>query len=374
MRPSAAASAGSSAVCSGAASDRRATLDRGAPSLPTANGTSSPRRTSRDGRGAATSIVSGTAHLGRGDSEDHSHSHSHSHSQTTTDTSRLVSALVLIAAFMVFEVTMALLAHSVALFADAGHMVSDVAALVGAIVAARLAARPATGTLTFGYQRAEILSALGNGLGLVIVSAFVCYGAVRRLLHPAAVHGLTLVVVAVVGIAVNLLATSRLGAHTHRSLNVTGAYRHILADLYAFIGTLVAGVVIATTGFRRADPIASLLVVALMLRAAVQLLGPSIRILAEATPDDVDLGEVRRHLLELDEVVAVHDLHAWTLTSSRPVLTAHIVVTDVCLHDGSTERILDHLQDCLADHFDIEHSTFQIEPVGHLDHERHGHD
>jgi cobalt-zinc-cadmium efflux system protein len=187
------------------------------------------------------------------------------------------------------------------------------------------------------------------------------------------VRGGTLILVASVGVAVNIVATMTLSKANRRSLNIEGAYRHVLTDLYGFIGTVVAGIVIVTTGFSRADSIASLVVVVLMLKAASELLRPGLRILLEATPDDIDLDEVRRHLLELTEVASVHDLHAWTLTSSLPILTAHIVVTDECITSGEVGRVLDHLQGCLAGHFDVEHSTLQLEAIGHIDHEAGGH-
>ncbi len=172
-------------------------------------------------------------------------------------------------------------------------------------------------------------------------------------------------IVAGAGVAVNLVATALLARAHRRSLNVEGAFRHILTDLYAFGGTAGAGAIILATGYRRADPIVSLLVVALMLWAARRLLGASGRILLEGTPEGVDLAEVRRHLLELPEVVAVHDLHAWTLTSELPILSAHVVVRDGCLTDGTAPRVLGHLQECLFGHFDVEHSTFQLEPERH---------
>ena len=178
---------------------------------------------------------------------------------------------------------------------------------------------------------------------------------------------------AAVGVAVNVVATMTMARANRRSLNIEGAYRHILTDLYGFIGTLVAGAVIVLWGFDRADAIASFVVVVLMLKAAVELLRPSLRILLEATPEDIDLDEVRQHLLELPEVESVHDLHAWTLTSSLPILTAHIVVTDECLNTGEAGRVLDHLQECLTGHFDVEHSTLQFESARHIEHELGGH-
>jgi cobalt-zinc-cadmium efflux system protein len=306
--------------------------------------------------------------------QDHDQGHGHSHAITSeADCRYLTITLVLLAAFLVFEVTTAFIAHSLALLADGGHMLADVGAIAGSLVAIRLADRPETGSHTFGMKRAEILAAVGNGLTLLIVSALVTFEAIERLVHPVAVHGVTLIVVAAVGVAVNLAATVTLSKANRRSLNIEGAYRHVLTDLYGFIGTVAAGIVIVTSGFARADSIASLVVVALMLKAAVGLLRPALRILLEATPDDIDLEEVRRHLLELTEVASVHDLHAWTLTSSLPILTAHIVVTDECISQGEIGRVLDHLQGCLAGHFDVAHSTLQLEAIGHIDHELGGH-
>jgi cobalt-zinc-cadmium efflux system protein len=301
------------------------------------------------------------------------HTH-HTHAiSSESDHRYLTVTLSLLATFMVFEVVTALVSHSLALLADAGHMLADVGAIAGSLVALRLAARPETGSHTFGMKRAEILAAVANGLTLVVVSVLVSFEAIERFVHPASIHGLVLIVVASIGVAVNLVATLTLSKANRRSLNIEGAYRHVLTDLYGFIGTVVAGIVIVSTGFVRADSIVSLVVVGLMLKAALGLLRPALRILLEATPEDIDLEEVRRHLLELHEVASVHDLHVWTLTSSLPILTAHVVVTDDCIKQGEVGRVLDHLQGCLAGHFDVEHSTLQLEAVGHIDHEVGGH-
>jgi cobalt-zinc-cadmium efflux system protein len=297
------------------------------------------------------------------------HGHGHGRASDGSDRRLLVGALVLLVAFMGFEVGAAVFANSLALLADAGHMLVDIGAIACSLLALNLAARPETGSHTYGLKRAEILAAAGNALALLVVAALVTFEAIGRLLHPEAVHGAVLIVVAVVGVAVNLAATVTMSRANRESLNIEGAYRHILTDLYGFAGTLIAGIVIVATGFDRADAIASLVVVLLMLWAAVQLLRPAVRILLEATPDDIDLEEVRRHLIELPEVRSVHDLHAWTLTSSLPILTAHVVVTDECFSSGDAGRVLDHLQDCLSGHFDVAHSTLQFESAGHLDHE-----
>ncbi len=301
------------------------------------------------------------------------HPHPHGPSPVGSDRRALVLALVLLVGFMAFEVGAAIASNSLVLLADAGHMLVDVGAIAGSLIAIRLAARPETGSHTYGMKRAEILAAAANGVALLIVSALVTYDAVVRLVHPSSVDGAVLIVVAAVGVVVNLAATLSVSRADRRSLNMEGAYRHILTDLYAFVGTLIAGIVIVVTGFGRADAIASLVVVALMLKAAVQLLRPALHILLEATPEDIDLEEVRRHILELPEVQSVHDLHAWTLTSSLPILTAHVVVTDDCFTTGEAGRVLDHLQDCLSGHFDVAHSTLQFESAGHIEHELGGH-
>jgi cobalt-zinc-cadmium efflux system protein len=289
------------------------------------------------------------------------------------DRRALTIALALLVGFMAFEVAAAVVANSLALLADAGHMLVDVGAITGSLIAIRLAARPETGSHTYGMQRAEILAAAANAIALLVVSALVASEAVVRLVHPSHVDGAVLIVVAAVGVAVNLVATLTMARANRGSLNVEGAFRHILTDLYGFIGTLLAGIVIVVTGFDRADAIASLLVVVLMLKAAFELLRPATHILLEATPEDIDLEEVRRHLLELPEVQSVHDLHAWTLTSSLPILTAHVVVTDECFNTGEVGRVLDHLQGCLSGHFDVAHSTLQFESTGHKEHELGGH-
>jgi cobalt-zinc-cadmium efflux system protein len=253
-------------------------------------------------------------------------------------------------------------------------MLTDAAALGASLWAARLAARPPAGAMTFGFRRAEILSAAINGLTLAVVGAVVLVTAVDRLIHPVRVHGVTVTVVAAAGLVVNLAATTVLARANRNRLNIAGAFAHLLTDLWAFAGTLVAGVVIMVTGYSRADPIASLAIVVLMGVAAWRLLRQSGRILLEAAPEDFDLEEMRSHILELPEVVAVHDLHVWVVTSDLPAVSAHVVVADACFAAGRPPQLLDMLQECLAGHFDVEHSTFQLEPVSHLEHELAQHD
>jgi len=300
----------------------------------------------------------------------HGHGGGHSHFPgADADRRYLLIALGLLAAFMLAEVTVAVVSGSLALLSDAGHMLSDVGAIAAALWAIRLAARPAAGAWTFGWKRAEILSAAGNGITLLVVSGIVAVEAVNRLIHPPAVDGGPVVTVAAIGIAVNIAAAGVLARANRSSLNIAGAFRHVLTDLYGFIGTVAAGIIILATGLTQADAIASLIVVGLMLKAAWELLAASGRILLEAAPETMDLDDVRAHLLATDHVRGLHDLHAWTVTSSLPALSAHIVIDDACFTDGCAPRLLDQLQACLAGHFDVEHSTFQLEAAAHADHE-----
>jgi cobalt-zinc-cadmium efflux system protein len=300
----------------------------------------------------------------------HEPGHPHSHGPGAgSDRQYLLAALVLLATFMVGEVITAVLSGSLALLSDAGHMLSDVGAIGGSLWAIALAARPPSGKWTYGWKRAEILSAAVNGITLLVVAGIVTAEAIGRLIHPPAVDGGPVIVVAAVGIAVNVAASWVLAKANRSSLNVQGAFRHVLTDLYGFIGTLVAGIIIVTTGFTRADAIASLIVVALMVKAAWELLRDSGRILLEAAPEDMDLEQVRAHLAGVPHVLGVHDLHAWTVTSGLPALSAHVVIEDDCFNDGHAPQLLDQLQSCLAGHFIVEHSTFQLEAAAHSGHE-----
>jgi len=282
-------------------------------------------------------------------------------------------ALVLIVAFMVVEVVVALASGSLALLSDAGHMLTDAGAIGASLWAIRLAARPASGAWTFGWKRAEILSAAVNGVTLLVVGALVAFEAIRRLIQPPPVAGGPVLVVALLGVVVNLVAAWFLAKANRSSLNVEGAFQHILTDLYGFIATFIAGVVIVLTGFTRADAIASLFVVALMFRAAWGLLRDSGRVLLEAAPVGTDLDAIRGHLGANEHVIDVHDLHVWTVTSDLPALSAHVVIDDGCFLDGHAPELLDEMQACLVGHFDVEHSTFQFEPASHAEHEHEPH-
>ncbi|MEA2419615.1 MAG: cobalt-zinc-cadmium efflux system protein [Thermoleophilaceae bacterium] len=285
-----------------------------------------------------------------------SHSHHHHH-VPTGDTRRLASALGLILAFRGVEVVAGILADSLALLTDAAHMLTDAGAIGLALVAARLAARPAAGGYTFGLKRAEILSAQVNGATLVALAVVILAEGIRRLIDPPAVEGWPVLAVAVAGIAVNLLATRTLAGAERRSLNVEGAFQHVLTDLFAFIATAIAGAVILATDFGRADGIAALLVAALMLRSGWALLRDSGRVLLEAAPRGLDPDEIGRTLAAEHHVVEVHDLHVWEVTSGMPSLSAHVTVRAGC----DTQAHRRQLADLLRDRFAIEHTTLQVE-------------
>jgi cobalt-zinc-cadmium efflux system protein len=283
--------------------------------------------------------------------------HDHRHHVPTGDSRRLTAALVLILAFMAVEVVVGILAHSLALLSDAAHMLTDAGAIALALVAARLAARPARGDFTFGYRRAEILSAQINGVTLVALAAVILTEGIRRLIDPPSVDGGPVLAVALAGIAVNVTATWILAGANRRSLNVEGAFQHVLTDLFAFIATAIAGVVILATDFGRADGIAALLVAALMLRSGWGLLRDSGRVLLEAAPRGLNPDEIGRALATEHHVVEVHDLHVWEVTSGMPSLSAHITVRAGC----DTQSHRRQLADLLRERFGIEHTTLQVE-------------
>jgi cobalt-zinc-cadmium efflux system protein len=273
------------------------------------------------------------------------------------DSRKLAVALALILGFMLVEVVAGLLAGSLALLSDAGHMLTDAAAIAFSLVAIKLAARPAQGVMTYGLKRVEILSAQANGVTLLVLALLILFEAVRRLFAPPDVEGGIVLAVAAVGIVVNLAATWTLSRANRTSLNVEGSFQHILTDLYAFIATAVAGGIVLWTGWLRADPIASLLVAALMLRAAYGLLRESGRIFLEASPTGLDPDEIGRTLVAQPCVSEVHDLHVWEISSGFPALTAHVLVSVDCDCHATRRR----LTDVLAERFGIGHTTLQVE-------------
>jgi cobalt-zinc-cadmium efflux system protein len=300
------------------------------------------------------------------------HGHDHAHGLTVTAQHRgpLTAVMIISASIAVAEVIGAVITGSLVLFADAAHMAADAAGVGLSLLAVYFAARPPTARRTFGYARAEILAAMANALLLFGMATFIFIEAIRRLMSPPAVSSGLLIVFGVIAVAANAVSLLLLRRGQAESLNVRGAFLEVAADTLGAAAVIVTGVVISATGFTRADPIASLAVGALILPRTWRLLREAIDILLEASPKGIDLSEVRRHMIELGGVREVHDLHAWTITSGLPVLSAHIVVDPDVLTDGRSAIMLDMLQDCLRGHFDVEHSTFQLELAGHADHER----
>jgi cobalt-zinc-cadmium efflux system protein len=290
-------------------------------------------------------------------SHDHS-AHAHPHAiEADADRGPLATALGLILAFMAVEVGVGVFAHSLALLADAGHMLTDAGGIAFSLVALRLAARPATGALTFGLRRVEILSAQANGMTLLILAAFIGYEAIRRLFDPPHVRAGLILAVALAGMAVNLVAVWTLSRANRRSLNVEGSFQHILTDLYGFIGTAVAAGVILLSGFQRADPLASLLIAALMLRAGYALVKASGRVFLEAAPQGIDPRAIGTALVGQPAVVEVHDLHVWEVTSGFPALSAHVLVGA----DSDCHQARRQMEAMLHERFGLEHTTLQVD-------------
>ena len=299
-------------------------------------------------------------------------SHDHDHAKGMTNRVRLSIAIAIVAAFLIVELVGALLAGSLALFADAGHMFSDLLGLVIALVALGIAARPATDRQTFGYQRAEVFGALANGLILLGVAVYVAVEGVQRLFEPSEVLGVPMLIVAGVGLLANVAVMLVLRGG-EKTIGMRGAYLEVLGDLFGSIAAVVAGVVILTTGFTQADAIASLVIAALIIPRAISLLRDVFHVLSQAVPSNMNVAEIREHLLGATGVIDVHDVHVWAITSGAPVFSAHVVVTKELFASGGTGKLLDELGTCMAGHFDVEHSTFQLEPEEHAAHEEHVH-
>jgi cobalt-zinc-cadmium efflux system protein len=286
----------------------------------------------------------------------HDHAHGHAHGGGD-DARRLGLALALIVAFMAGEIVVGILAHSLALLSDAAHMLTDAGALVMSLVVLRLVALPAGGNRTFGLRRSEILSAQANGAALLVLAGLIVYGAVRRLVAPPDTRGGAMLVVALVGIGVNLVATWALSGANRKSLNIEGSFQHVLNDLYAFIATAIAGVVILTAGWVRADPVAALFVAALMLLASWRLLRDSGRVLLDIAPAALPVQDIGSAMASHHGVVEVHDLHVWEVTTEFPTLSAHVLVEP----GADCHGIRRELEVLLRDRFGLEHTTLQVE-------------
>ncbi|WP_127361004.1 cation diffusion facilitator family transporter [Actinacidiphila soli] len=303
------------------------------------------------------------------------HSHTHAPAPDVTGTAaaayrgRLRVALGITLLVLVTEVVGSVFSGSLALLADAGHMATDAAGIAMSLVAIHFANRPPSERRTFGFARAEILSAVLNAVLLFGVGAYIFYESVRRLIAPAEVHSGLTIVFGLIGLAANAVSLSLLMRGQKESLNVRGAFLEVMADALGSLAVVVAAVVIMTTGWRQADPVASLLIGLMIVPRTWKLLREALEVLLEAAPRDVDMAEVRSHILALPSVEGLHDLHVWTITSGMPVLSAHVVVRQDALDSVGHEKMLHDLQGCLGDHFDVEHCTFQLEPAGHAEHE-----
>ena len=290
------------------------------------------------------------------------HDHAaHSHGiRADADPRRLTATLGLIVAFMAVEVAAGVLARSLALLSDAGHMLTDAAAIGFSLLALRLAARPPGGALTFGLKRVEILSALANGVTLLILAAFIAYEAVRRLFTPPEVRGGLVLAVALAGILVNLVAVWMLSKANRESLNIEGSFQHLLTDLYGFIATALAAAIILASGFQRADAIASLLIAALMTRSGLSLVRDSGRVFLEAAPKGLDPQMIGEALVAQPGVIEVHDLHVWEVTSGFPALSAHVLVAA----DSDCHAARRGIEAMLRERFALDHTTLQVDHTG----------
>ncbi|GGQ88292.1 cation diffusion facilitator family transporter [Streptomyces althioticus] len=303
------------------------------------------------------------------------HDHGHAHGAPSGGTvsaayrGRLRIALAITVFVMVVQIVGGMLADSLALVADAAHMATDALGLGMALLAIHFAGRPPSERRTFGLARAEILAALANCLLLLGVGGYVLYEAVQRFITPADTAGGLAMVFGAVGLAANLVSLSLLMRGQKESLNVRGAFLEVAADALGSVTVIVAALVIVTTGWTAADPIASLVIALMIVPRTLKLLRETLDVLLEAAPKGVDMAEVRAHILNTPGVEDVHDLHAWTITSGMPVLSAHVVVSADTLNAIGHEKMLHELQDCLGDHFDVQHCTFQLEPSGHAEHE-----
>ncbi len=292
--------------------------------------------------------------------DDHGGSSGHGHSHLPaagSDERYVVFSLILISIFLLFEIAFALVGHSLALLADAGHMLTDAGALVATLTALRLARRPASGAWTFGLKRAEVLSAQANGVTLLVVGALVTLEAVHRLMHPSRVTGSIVIVVAGVGMVINAAATWSLSKANRESINIKGAFEHIFTDLVAFAATLVAGIVIVVTGYRRADSIASLFVVLLMIRSAWILLRETGRVLLEAAPAGYDPEAIAEEIVANPCVQSVHDVHIWLITSGFPALSAHVLVE----RSADCHAVRRELEEMLRRNHNLDHTTLQVD-------------
>ncbi|HEY2314139.1 MAG TPA: cation diffusion facilitator family transporter [Streptosporangiaceae bacterium] len=306
----------------------------------------------------------------------HTHGHSRGGGRTITGSYRRALTVVLLISvgIAIAEVVGAIVTGALVLAADAAHMVADAGGLGLSLLAAWFASRPATDRRTFGFARAEILAAMANSLLLLAMAGVIFTEAIRRLASPPAVSSGLLIAFGTGALLANACSLLVLRRGQAESLNVRAAFLEVAADTIGAGAVIVTGIIISATGFALADPIASLAVGALIVPRTWRLLREAVDILLEASPEGINLEDIRRHMGQLSGVREVHELHVWTITSGLPVFSAHVVVDPEIIERGQSAIMLDQLQDCLSGHFDVDHSTFQLEPAGHADHERPMHD
>lgn len=299
--------------------------------------------------------------------------HDHAHGTGVVHRGKLRIVLGLALTVLLIQAVVAYFTGSLALLADAGHMLSDSFGLAMALVAISVAQRPAGDRRTYGFHRTEVLAAGANGLILLGMCAVIVVGAVGRFNDAPSISAAPVLVAGLLGLAVNVVGLVLLRSGSRESLNVRGAYLEVLGDALGSVAVIVSAAIIAITGWYTADVLASLAIAALIFPRAISLLRDVVNVLMESTPSDVDIEQIREHIIETPGVADVHDLHVWTITSGMPVMSAHVVM-DASIEDiAQAHEVLDQLTSCLSEHFDVAHSTFQLEPDGHQGSESHAH-
>jgi len=301
----------------------------------------------------------------------HNHSHAPAAADGESHHKRIAIALGITLAVFVFQVIGSILTGSLALLFDSAHVLTDAGGLAMALLAARLMIRPASSKRTWGFARAEVLAATAQAAVLLAVGLVVLVEGIQRLFNPTEIASQEMIVFGAIGLLGNIISMFVLMGGRNKNFNMRAAFLEVLNDALGSVAVIVAAIIISTTGWMQADAIVAMLIGALILPRTVKLLLETIHVLLESTPSGLDLDEVRQHILGLDHVRGVHDLHASQIATGLPILSAHVVVDDECFHDGHAPQMLDALQSCVAGHFavSIEHSTFQLEPESHAEHE-----
>lgn len=305
----------------------------------------------------------------------HDHSHSHAGAPGESHSGRIAVALGITLTVFVFQVIGSILTGSLALLFDSAHVLTDAGGLAMALLAARLMVRPASSKRTWGFARAEVLAATAQAAVLLAVGLVVLVEGVQRLFNPTEIASQEMIWFGAIGLVGNIVSMFVLMGGRSKNFNMRAAFLEVVNDALGSVAVIVAAIIISTTGWVQADALVAMLIGALILPRTVKLLLETIHVLLESTPSGLDLDLVRKHIMELDHVRGVHDLHASQIATGLPILSAHVVVDMECFHDGHAAKMLDALQHCVAGHFDVsvEHSTFQLEPVGHAEHEHGAH-